>query len=492
MEKYIRLNATVVSNTGIIPEKNKDNFYMNGRFIYEHETGSIQVSFDNEEPDYIFVVMDSMEKQLEEKNVLLSMTKELRKFHRKAIQNESNLVEKTDQLKELAEEVSNLIFSSNTSSLDIEESPSMAGLLIEDNTAMSINNGSTKIYLLRDGNFEKIAGAASKTESMLKMGIITDEQANLIDEEAGENKDTENKPGIIRLKENDMFLMCTDGVLNAVDEEQIFEIMSMRNDTGVIANMLIREAIRNSGEDNCTAMVIRVDSLAEGVIPPVIPLIKEEEPDEEVLETTGDMEEDIEIDDDTDIEEDDVYEDEVSQETDIDRLFDNDEHLLVDDKIDSRKRKKLSHDDRMKKKRLNLIKRIISLAVLAILVSLLTIYVVKWISGLTGKKNNADDLIATTEKTTSAAATEEATVLVSPSPEPSPTTAPTPTSKPSPAPTESEWPKSYTVKAGDTLYKIARAFYNNDSYYKKIMEANNITNPNHITVGQKLIIPKVD
>lgn len=53
----------------------------------------------------------------------------------------------------------------------------------------------------------------------------------------------------------------------------------------------------------------------------------------------------------------------------------------------------------------------------------------------------------------------------------------------------SETYKSYTVKRGDTLVKISRAFYGNDENYKLIMEANNLKDKNMIITGQILKIP---
>jgi len=52
--------------------------------------------------------------------------------------------------------------------------------------------------------------------------------------------------------------------------------------------------------------------------------------------------------------------------------------------------------------------------------------------------------------------------------------------------------KTYTVKSGDTLGKIAKEFYGNASKYPKIFEANKpmLTDPNKIYPGQVLRIPE--
>jgi LysM repeat protein len=51
--------------------------------------------------------------------------------------------------------------------------------------------------------------------------------------------------------------------------------------------------------------------------------------------------------------------------------------------------------------------------------------------------------------------------------------------------------EEYTVKAGDTLSKLAQRYYNSMSKWERIYEANReiLKNPNYIYIGQKLMIP---
>jgi len=50
-------------------------------------------------------------------------------------------------------------------------------------------------------------------------------------------------------------------------------------------------------------------------------------------------------------------------------------------------------------------------------------------------------------------------------------------------------PKTYVVKAGDTLWEIAKRFTGNGANYKAIAAKNNIKDPNKIYPGQKLVLP---
>ena len=47
----------------------------------------------------------------------------------------------------------------------------------------------------------------------------------------------------------------------------------------------------------------------------------------------------------------------------------------------------------------------------------------------------------------------------------------------------------YIVKSGDNLSNISKSFYGNPNDYTKITQANNISNPDKIQVGQQLRIP---
>lgn len=54
--------------------------------------------------------------------------------------------------------------------------------------------------------------------------------------------------------------------------------------------------------------------------------------------------------------------------------------------------------------------------------------------------------------------------------------------------------RTYTVKSGDSLWKISEAMYGEGSKYMKIFEANSdlLENPDRIFPGQELVIPDLD
>ncbi len=54
---------------------------------------------------------------------------------------------------------------------------------------------------------------------------------------------------------------------------------------------------------------------------------------------------------------------------------------------------------------------------------------------------------------------------------------------------DTDHPKTYTVKSGDTLQGISVKCYGTVNKYKDIMKANNISDPDSISIGQELTIP---
>jgi len=72
---------------------------------------------------------------------------------------------------------------------------------------------------------------------------------------------------------------------------------------------------------------------------------------------------------------------------------------------------------------------------------------------------------------------------------------PSPAAAPPPTPHEDTvvagGARTHTMQKGDTLYSLARKYYNDQSKWRKIWEANRaqISDPNRIPLGAKLVIP---
>lgn len=82
------------------------------------------------------------------------------------------------------------------------------------------------------------------------------------------------------------------------------------------------------------------------------------------------------------------------------------------------------------------------------------------------------------------------TPTATPIPTPEPTTAPVVTPQPDTVPTQSEVSyETYIIKKGDTLREISLEKYGSIRYVEAICQLNNISNPDNIQMGQKILLP---
>lgn len=124
-------------------------------------------------------------------------------------------------------------------------------------------------------------------------------------------------------------------------------------------------------------------------------------------------------------------------------------------------------------------------------------------STLVAEDKLADAILQENEnaaETAGPAQTEEPVQTVEPiqTPEPAQTTEPTPTVAPevTPTPAQTQSPEepvqrmeSYVIQKGDTLIAISTRIYGNESAVSQICALNNISNPDNIQIGQKILLP---
>jgi protein phosphatase len=120
--------------------------------------------------------------------------------------------------------------------------------------------GDSRIYRYRDGLLQQLTRDHSHVEELVARGLLSPAEAsrhpghNLITRAIGvadllevEECDTEVQAG-------DMFVLCSDGLSNEVDAQQIAEVLA-RHDCSLAAQRLVEEALEHGGRDNVTVVV---------------------------------------------------------------------------------------------------------------------------------------------------------------------------------------------------------------------------------------------
>ena len=136
------------------------------------------------------------------------------------------------------------------------------------NTLYFANVGDSRLYLIND-KIRQLSKDHSLVEEMVRLGGIKAEEAkhhpdkNIITRAIGVKNDVEADIYEYRLKKGDMILMCTDGLSNMVEDEDMFDIVKGARDIVEAVEMLIDKANSNGGRDNIG--VVLAEPLADEV-----------------------------------------------------------------------------------------------------------------------------------------------------------------------------------------------------------------------------------
>lgn len=123
------------------------------------------------------------------------------------------------------------------------------------NTLYFANIGDSRLYLIND-NIRQLSKDHSLVEEMVRLGGIKAEDArnhpdkNIITRAMGVKADVEADFYEFRIKRGDVILMCTDGLSNMVEDEDMFGLVKGSRDIVEAVQMLIDRANSNGGRDN--------------------------------------------------------------------------------------------------------------------------------------------------------------------------------------------------------------------------------------------------
>lgn len=126
------------------------------------------------------------------------------------------------------------------------------------------NIGDSRLYLVNN-DIQQITRDHSLVEEMISLGEIdrknarTHEKKNIITRAIGVDSEVVADFFEIEYSKGDIILMCSDGLSNMIDDEEIKEIINEGTDLSEITNKLIEVANRNGGRDNISVVLIEPD-----------------------------------------------------------------------------------------------------------------------------------------------------------------------------------------------------------------------------------------
>lgn len=139
----------------------------------------------------------------------------------------------------------------------------VVALLADGENIVLGNIGDSRAYLVSGGEITRITTDHSVVEEMVTRGEISREQAksypgkNLITRALGTDKEISCDLYELAVSKGDCILLCTDGLTNTVDDQEIlYEIYNV-NDPVTCCERLIAIANARGGPDNITAVLLK-------------------------------------------------------------------------------------------------------------------------------------------------------------------------------------------------------------------------------------------
>lgn len=138
---------------------------------------------------------------------------------------------------------------------------------IRENELLVMNVGDSRLYVVNQDGIRQITVDHSLVEEYVQKGVLTREKAkthpkkNIITKAVGVMANVEPDFFEVSLQPGDRILMCTDGLSNMLEEDEISLIINSVGPLEEKAKMLVDAANGNGGRDNIS--VILIESEAE-------------------------------------------------------------------------------------------------------------------------------------------------------------------------------------------------------------------------------------
>jgi serine/threonine protein phosphatase PrpC len=125
--------------------------------------------------------------------------------------------------------------------------------------------GDSRLYLHRDGQLIRLTEDHSYVEELVKMGKIEAKDAeshpasNIVLKAVGIDDDFRVDFSYFEMQDDDIYIVCTDGLYKDIDESKISDIIqASRDDLPLLNQSLLSSSLDAGGSDNTSIITIKV------------------------------------------------------------------------------------------------------------------------------------------------------------------------------------------------------------------------------------------
>ena len=141
-------------------------------------------------------------------------------------------------------------------------------VLVHNKKAMITHVGDSRVYLVHNNEITQLTVDHSVVQELVDRGELTPEQArvhpnkNFITRAVGINPYIEVDYKEVPFDDDDIIIMCSDGLSNYISDEGILEFVRQYKANN-LTNALVEEAKQQGGRDNITVAVIYANNIRE-------------------------------------------------------------------------------------------------------------------------------------------------------------------------------------------------------------------------------------
>ncbi len=269
MGEELKILAYGLSSTG--KELNLDNMYVNGRYVNVGSDSKSVINKVSHADFQIYGVCDSevgvendRELGTNSSNVVMQMMQRLQ-----TTLTDVGKIEKERIWEAMVDANRTLKRQKNETGRDMLGS-CFASLFLHGNRGLAVHLGDSRIYVVRGGRMLQITDDHLESSDMYRLGVISQAQAEVhkisstltaylgMDDIYDAKDEAFSKYFVFY--PGDTFIICSDGVSDALSNEELERMVRLLKDASVdtLANMMIKAAADHS-DDDMTIMILRVE-----------------------------------------------------------------------------------------------------------------------------------------------------------------------------------------------------------------------------------------
>jgi PPM family protein phosphatase len=166
----------------------------------------------------------------------------------------------------------------------------MTVALVESDRVIFGHVGDSRAYLIREGRIEQLTDDHSLVAELVRSGRLTPEEAethpqrSVITRAVGTESDVDVDTFTIEPTPGDLFLICSDGLTDMVDDDAIIRAVEKHRDNlDEAAKALVGAANRGGGEDNITVVFFELtgEPAADTAVTARAPAVEAQSSDDE-------------------------------------------------------------------------------------------------------------------------------------------------------------------------------------------------------------------